>query len=380
MECAYEYIQPTSSGKKRTKPANITKHHSKRLREPSNSTIVSELIFATPASGTSASQAVPSEPGGVPLLDSPAVRATPSQPAILRQPVVPQRLTPDQASLFDALFSPAEPGHTSAVPTLSSVRGLTDPDLDLDFSRMNEPNPHGSSALIYNSGAHELDENEDIEGIGEIMCGVPLALDRTVESNSLPFVLQCHAQWIPFAYFDPKIVIYQTKGTIISQFSESLASRFRLVLFSELMRTLVKYKILDEGGKRILQLLGGDIRRDVADYQVQRWPMDQREREHANRALDHVIDLAAIQLIVAPLASTLHLLRMAAPVFLNACPPPHPPHVASIMLGNSMNLKGFVVADVIFGIATGLPLSCRKRGSGYILSHFDSFNSVTRLL
>jgi hypothetical protein len=30
------------------------------------------------------------------------------------------------------------------------------------------------------------------------------------------------------------------------------------------------------------------------------------------------------------------------------------------MLGNSMNLKGFVVADVVFGIATGLPLSCRS--------------------
>ncbi|CCO36667.1 hypothetical protein BN14_10809 [Rhizoctonia solani AG-1 IB] len=344
-ECVYEYIQHTGKGKKRTKPANIAE----------------QFIFVSPASnsGTSASQVALSDPGRVPLLDSPAVRATLSQPTVPQQPVSPQLLTSGQASLLDALFSLAEPSHTSAGPVLSSVRGLTDPDLDLDSSCVTEPNPPGSSALIYNSGAHEFDDSEDIEGIGRIMCGIPLALDRTIESNSLPFVLQWHAQWIPLTYFDPKIVIYQTKETIISQFSESLASRFRLVLFSELMRTMVKHRILDEGGKRILQLLAGEVQRNVANYQMQKWPMDEREREHANRALDHVMDLAAIQITAAPLACTLRLLRTAAPVFLSACPPPHPPHAASIMLGTRINLKNFLVADVISGITTGLPLSCR---------------------
>jgi hypothetical protein len=105
-------------------------------------------------------------------------------------------------------------------------------------------------------------------------------------------VVHLDAQWIIFAFFDPKIVIYETKEIIISQFSESFDSRFRLVLFSELMRTLVKHQILDEGGKRILQLLGDEIQRDVADYQIQKRPMNEREREHANRALGHVMDVS----------------------------------------------------------------------------------------
>ncbi|CEL61383.1 hypothetical protein RSOLAG1IB_09986 [Rhizoctonia solani AG-1 IB] len=381
-ECVYEYIQLTGNGKKRTKPANITKHQPKRPGEQSNSTIVSEFIIVSPASaaGTSAREVAQ---GVVPLLDPPMIWATSSQPTILRQPTVPQYLTPGQAGLFDALFSLADPDHTSNQPAFSSVWGLTNPDPDLDSnhltSHVTELNSYCTSALAPNSGVQELDDDEDIEGVGAIMCGIPLALDRTVESNSLPFVLQCHAQWIPLMYFDPKIVIYQTKETIISQFSESFNSRFRLILFSELMRTMAKHRILDEGGKRILQLLGGEVRRNVTDYQIQKWPMDEHERKHANRALDHLMNvsvsqlyppraqtnwpsrqLVVIQITAAPLASTLHLVRTAAPVFLSACPPPHPPHVASIMLGNSINLKGFVVADVVFGIATGLPLSCRS--------------------
>jgi hypothetical protein len=51
---------------------------------------------------------------------------------------------------------------------------------------------------------------------------------------------------------------------------------------------------------------------------------------------------------------------MAAPVFLSACPPPHPPHVASIILGTRINLKNFLVVDVVSGVTTGLPLSCRS--------------------
>jgi hypothetical protein len=58
------------------------------------------------------------------------------------------------------------------------------------------------------------------------------------------------------------------------------------------MRTMVKHRILDEGGKRILQLLAGEAQRSVADYQMQKWPMDEREREHANRTLDHLMNVS----------------------------------------------------------------------------------------
>ncbi|CAE6451353.1 unnamed protein product [Rhizoctonia solani] len=303
------------------------------------------------------------EPTVTPWVDALAIRATSSQLVVSQQPMAPPYLTPSQASLFNALFSLSE---TNSIGSSASSPAL-DPDLNYRAPHAARSNPYSPSTLISNSDRRDLvDDDEDFEGTQEILCDIPvaLAMDRTVESNSLPFVLQWHAQWLPLAMFDPYKIIYQVKETIISQFSESPTSQFRLILISEVMRTLVKRIVLDEGGRRVLRLIEGQVWQNVTGYQMQQWPTDEKKREHARKALNNVMDLILIQVVSAPLSSILRLVQSAAPVFISACPPPHPPHIRSIMLETGLNLKSFVVADLITSVTTGRQLACSEQLTG----------------
>jgi hypothetical protein len=64
---------------------------------------------------------------------------------------------------------------------------------------------------------------------------------------------------------------------------------------------------------------------------------------------------------VAPLAYTLRILQLAAPVFLCAFPPPYPPHLPDILLTirDDIILEHFAVSDVVTSIMTGRPLLCQ---------------------
>ncbi|QRW26085.1 Fungal specific transcription factor domain [Rhizoctonia solani] len=208
--------------------------------------------------------------------------------------------------------------------------------------------PDPSSSLYI----HKSENVEDLEGVGEIVCRTPLGLDRMVDSNSLIFVLYAYSQWILLAVFDPLQIIHTSQETIINQFLDSSASRCRLILISELMMRLIESQSLDEGGKRMLALLEGEICRNIVGYQTQQKLLSQEERRRAITALDHL--LLSIRLFSAPLAPTLHLLQLTAPVFLSTCSLPHPPDMSMALLDPSINLRHFVVMDVVTSITTVL--------------------------
>ncbi|KDN40392.1 hypothetical protein RSAG8_08155, partial [Rhizoctonia solani AG-8 WAC10335] len=109
----------------------------------------------------------------------------------------------------------------------------------------------------------------------------------------------------------------------------------------------------------MLQLLRGEISQNVTGYQAQGWPVSEEERQRASAALDNILELIGIQLATTPLSTTLRLLQSAAPVFLSACSPVHPPHLSDILLEPGINLRHFAAADVATSITTGRPLLCR---------------------
>ncbi|KAG8690593.1 hypothetical protein FRC11_010534 [Ceratobasidium sp. 423] len=278
-------------------------------------------------------------------------------------------MTSNQASLLNALFSLGETNsHTS-----TGFPPYIEPDYYVPHASGSNPNTssrsgsHDLASNSYSTPSHlvstfktpnEFEEDErDIEGVQRILC--PLGIDQNVESNTLPFILQSYAQWISLTAFDPLKIVHQAKEMLVYQFEESPVSRSRILLIARLMRMLSKSWTLGEAGKRVLGLLRGEVWRNVTTYRLRKWPTDEEERERASAALDNTLELISLQLAVAPLSSTLQLLQSTAPVFLAACPVPHPPHLSAILLEAGINLRHFATMDVASSVVTGAPLFCR---------------------
>jgi hypothetical protein len=217
QECEYEYIE--SSGiKKRTRPAprptsELAKKAAKETLDLVNSlqhtyTAVESISTQASYQGLSGLFLDSVQPIGMDweaTLCQPAATISPS-PFLLQTAEFPcsdsepfvasQNLTPGQASLFNALFSLEKTAsHAEHNVTSSSAPTITHaaPDVDLGHqtSQTSWLNAHHSLIFLCDPDIEDDKEDEnDLEGVGEALCRVPVRLDPMVDSNSLVFVLQ----------------------------------------------------------------------------------------------------------------------------------------------------------------------------------------------
>ncbi|CEL61384.1 hypothetical protein RSOLAG1IB_09987 [Rhizoctonia solani AG-1 IB] len=368
LECQYEYIEPRSSRstKSRTKPApRPPSERAKALaKQQLRSRTIREFVDFTEtlekSTGSSNHPRVSSpeitlpldvdweallyESVTAPTLDPFTTSGTSSRSLASQHPAPLGLLTSGQSSL-DALFSleATDPGQSY---TLLNPSGLISDSL-LELASDSRPSDKG-------------EDEEEIEGFKASFCEARLVLDRRVDSNSMVFVLHSYAQFMPLSIFDPVKAGHRTKQTVIGRYLASPISRSRVVLISEVARRLAQSPNLDEGGKKMLLSLRSQIWQNVSNYQVGEWPLSKEERERARAALVHMVELVNMS-TVAPLAYTLRILQLAAPVFLCSFPPPYPPHLPDILLTirDDIILEHFAVSDVVTSIMTGRPLLCQ---------------------
>ncbi|CAE6452787.1 unnamed protein product [Rhizoctonia solani] len=385
QECEYEYIE-SSGTKKRTKPAprpasELANNTSEQLSgsiiipEPTNPTVLPDALdglFDQPlAPSLDVAQPFNTDwestlygPATIPLLDPFAIRAIGSPSLVFEQPVASRNLTPIQANLFDALFSLGETDYSkqSVLSNSEITVAFSTPATDLN-SYTQHPSGAGSCHLIGSASNPHIDnyeeDEEDLEGVGEILCRTPVILDPMVDSNSLTFVLHSYAQWMRLAIFDPFSIAPTVQEDIISRFLGCPRSRSRLLLVSKVIRKLVKSWDLDEGGKTVLSSLRDQIWQNIIGYRAQGLLSDEEERKRAAAALDQTTELLSLHVVSSPLVYTLRLLRSAAPVFVSACPPPHLPDMVELLLEADINLRHFAVMDVGTSITTGRSHLCR---------------------
>jgi hypothetical protein len=187
----------------------------------------------------------------------------------------------------------------------------TAPDTDLGHhaSQPSWLNTYRSLNFLCDPDIEDDEEDEkDLEGVGEVLCRVPVRLDPMVDSNSLAFVLQsCEAgssilhtssklplldaQVMPLIVFDPRIIALTTQENVIRRFLGSPNSRSRLLLASNVLRRLVKSWDLDERGKMALSSLREQVWQNVINYRSQELPPSEAERERATAALDQIIEV-----------------------------------------------------------------------------------------
>ncbi|ELU42013.1 hypothetical protein AG1IA_03952 [Rhizoctonia solani AG-1 IA] len=139
----------------------------------------------------------------------------------------PHSMTPGQASLFDALLSLAkqDEDHDS-----STVPSHTVTQTNLACSPIeSKPDKHGNECSVSGNSKASDDVNNNFTRM--------ISLDRNVESNTLPFILNASscvdAFWATQMMFDPLRVIQIGRTYVFRQYEASESARWKLKLVSD---------------------------------------------------------------------------------------------------------------------------------------------------
>lgn len=256
-------------------------------------------------------------------------------------------MTSGQASLLQALFSLGDS------PMLPS-------DL-MDTSISN------SSEFAWLSPDPEKDEtesvasDEDPEGISEKLCST-LVLDKSTESNALPFVLQSYAIWITQTAFEPLKMLRVARDFVFQHFRHGEDSQWTVTLLANVVRSLAqKEGSVNRDYAPMLSLLRDRLSHRLAMVASTPDASPQIIQRESSTTLAATLDTILIQFHTSPLSDVRRLLRGAAPLFRRLCPdPPNTPiNLPSLLVHPLVSLRHFAHVDIFFNLTMGTPMSFR---------------------
>ncbi|CAE6444573.1 unnamed protein product [Rhizoctonia solani] len=190
-----------------------------------------------------------------------------------------------------------------------------------------------------------------------------LVLDRTLESNSLSFILQSYAAWIQRTAFDPVKVARKTKDLIVKHYGNSTDSRWTIILLANLIGRLAKGRSMDEIRNpayiTIVSALREQVRSRIAHFKSYSH-LGELEIQDAIMMLDNVVDTTMIFSITGHMDPELDFMREAAPIFRRACSCPDSPskqiHLQTLFLQPTDSLRDYAVMDIFSSVITFRPM------------------------
>ncbi|KDN34581.1 hypothetical protein RSAG8_12313, partial [Rhizoctonia solani AG-8 WAC10335] len=231
------------------------------------------------------------------------------------------------------LFSPASSSSTSMTPGQASLLvalislGNCPPNQSVSYSNITAPANITTSSLSNGSTWPSPDteeeyssgEEEDPEGISQIICQ-PLALDRNVDSNALPFILQNYATWLARMAYEPLKMAGPVRDFVAKQFVDGSESRCTLTLLANIGGQLGRGVLINGTHLSLISTLQGQVRRRLAN--VKSIADDEIGRRESIKALDATLETAVIHFFTSPTSEWLTLRKEAAPLFRRLCPEP----------------------------------------------------------
>ncbi|EUC67610.1 fungal-specific transcription factor domain protein [Rhizoctonia solani AG-3 Rhs1AP] len=201
-------------------------------------------------------------------------------------------------------------------------------------------------------------EDYDPEGIHVALCITP-TMDRNLRENTLPFVLQCYAQWAIVAVFEPLKIVGTIKERVVQQFS-SENTRTTCILMANVMDVFGKQLMVDETRLPIITYLTSEVGANSSSFVATQPPEPfelESDKQNAMRILDSTLEITTLQIYTQPMAACIELMEEAAPVFRYACsePPGQPLNLANILLESGINLRHYATIDVMTSTLTGRP-------------------------
>ncbi|CAE6444940.1 unnamed protein product [Rhizoctonia solani] len=261
-------------------------------------------------------------------------------------------MTPGQASLFGALLSlenTSDNNHNSSIPPSHTTTKIKPGQSPIESN----PENNTTDGNIPEDPKVSEDANNNITRA--------LSLDRNVESNILPFILNAYALWATQMMFDPLRVVQIGRTYVFRQYATSDLARWKLKLVSDFTWTA-----------------GGSTAHDLDDlpsFTIFQTHMCQQfiaatSTEHSREILDQTTatdifvfahELFSMAFKYLPLSNILSLMRLGAPIFRRACPGSREEfvHLPSLLLQRNLSLRYFAAFDILMSVITNRPMFFR---------------------
>ncbi|KAL5641768.1 hypothetical protein ACGC1H_002023 [Rhizoctonia solani] len=281
-------------------------------------------------------------------------------------------MTPGQASLFDALFSLARPEDNVNLSRASS--SLHHASLAMGPMAVG-PSYNLKYSVDRSVGHHDQTEPEDAHDahiVGAKLCD-PLALDKKVKSNTLPFFLQSYALWMRQFLFEPVRIIPLAREYITEEYSEGPAARSRMMAISNAVRaitgstgyTLEAFEVLEPHMYQELAQVPSTFGRDPA-----------ADRVEALLAMSTTYEFISVAVKVFPLNKVVKAMQVVAPIFRRSCPDPmdRPINLPNLLSNINVSIEYFAMLDVLLNAVINRPMNFRYDTSfavGVYASVFD---------
>ncbi|CUA70991.1 hypothetical protein RSOLAG22IIIB_09272 [Rhizoctonia solani] len=167
----------------------------------------------------------------------------------------------------------------------------------------------------------DVDQSDDLEEVQSAVIG-SLALDPTVESNGLPFVLQGCATWVSYSAFVPLSVAQVARNDIIRTYVMGEKPRQILHLVINTVNELVRSAEYDPAESRCFLATEAVFRQRLAEAGTRVESSRGLNQQQANEAMLFISQWILIKCRVDSLSNVLGFMQLAAPIFRRACPDP----------------------------------------------------------
>ncbi|CEL61370.1 hypothetical protein RSOLAG1IB_09973 [Rhizoctonia solani AG-1 IB] len=246
---------------------------------------------------------------------------------------------------LESLFSLALPGDQLPQQTCSSPASI---DLMPSISDLDS----------YSND--EFDGHDDPENIlGRMINSLPL--DRTVESNGVPFILQAHAKWMSHFLFEPMRVTDLSRDYIIEHYKIGYASRWKMDLLSNNAYAITRSTNYDLGDTPSFFTIQSVVLRKLTETASQIKTVRESDRLHALEAMRYTYELVTSLCKVGSLSCVLSVMQVVAPVFRRACPDPLTGliNLPALLSTINLQLQYYGALDVMLSTLTGRPMFFR---------------------
>ncbi|CAE6450275.1 unnamed protein product [Rhizoctonia solani] len=387
IECpGYTYIQdPNKPNRKpRTLPAPRTraiKSHTTpyqgTTQEPSllpqrqlplDDLAPSEASYSVPASSEVASVGTPSRTTdtsnwpalscsfsgslGHPSVDfstSHRLAVNPANPYSTTPPLGASTTTPltyGQASLLAALFSLGQP-----------------PDMDLSSQHI-QPSihwlPDPSTSSVSSSSPPNIDQQDDItthededpEGVVSVIYR-ELVLDKTAQSNALPFVLQAYAAWTTHMALEPSKMMGVARDFVFSHFEDGEQSRWIVALLANVGIWMGSGELVEARPNPMFSALGTAVLKQLGAVKSLFYP----KRPELVTVLNFALETLVMHFYISPLVEVVIIRQEAAPIFRLLCQamPNAPINLPSLLVHPLSCLRHYVHTDILFNLVIDMP-------------------------
>ncbi|CAE6397006.1 unnamed protein product [Rhizoctonia solani] len=260
---------------------------------------------------------------------------------------VAKALTAGQASLLEALLSLAQP------LDVNSPSKHAETTTELPQAASIALNSNCSPPEIQSNSSIESHEDDDLEDFGTGDIFYRLALDRTTESNALPFILQSYAKWVSRMAFEPQKLTGIARDFVFGHFGDGDESRWIIALLANVGSRIGSADLLGSRPNRMISMLQNAVRLRLGAV---------KSRPHSDRvelikALDCTLEAMVIHCSVSPFSEVQILIQEAAPIFRQLCPESLnlPINLTSLLQHGLGCLRHFAEIEIVFCIFTETP-------------------------